>query len=226
MQRGRKMRMAVAATAVIMFPLMALGQKNRESLSNPELFLTPDKVYSRIGKNLSQRYEPELLSLASKVNQSFKPDRFELLDVLQTRSGGIGFWINPNMLVPDARYLAIAARINIRLPYFPDSEWGRVGDGLDAFGKDLIKLAGESLAEIQDPSVKGAVIVMIYSKAELNDPAYWDQAEAIVLFVPRNTLDTFNAHRLSVAKMFDQSDMYVFKGPQEIQFMLNEFLHG
>ena len=224
--KWNKIEWIVAVAAVIMFPLAVLGQKTGQNAQNPELYLTPDSAYSRTGKNLAARFHSELLSMASKVNQEFKPDRFELLDINQVKSGGIGFWINPNMLVPDARYLAVAARVNIRLPYFPDSEWGRVGDGLDAFGKDLMQISGFYLDEIQDTSVRGVVIVLIYSKAELNDPAYWDQAEAIAIYIPRNTLNVFNAHRLTVSKLFDQSDIYVFKGPEQLQFLFSEFLHG
>jgi hypothetical protein len=224
--KWNKIKRMVEAAAIMIFPLLVFGQETRQNGLNPELYLTPDSTYSRSGKSLATLFHPELVSLASKINQEIKSDRFELVNSNQSRTGGVGFWSNPNMLVPDAKYLGVAARVNIRLPYFPDSEWGRVGDGLDAFGKDLLKIAGASLEAIPDTSVKGVALVMIYSKADLNDPAYFDQAEAIVIYVPRSTVNVFNAHRLTVAKMFDQSDIYVFKGPQEIQFMFSEFLHG
>lgn len=221
-----KIKWVVAATAVMILPLSVFGQKPGPNVMDPELFMTPDPAYTRIGKRLAVRYRPELDSMAARINREIKPERFEILKVTQTPMAGIGFWTNPSVLAPDVRYLAVAARVNIKLTYFPDNVWGRVGDALDAFGKDLLYIMGSCLSGIEDNSVRGVVLVLIFSRAELNDPEYFNQAEALMIYVPRATLNVFNSHRLSVAKLFDQSELYLFQGPEQIQFMLSELLHG
>jgi hypothetical protein len=216
-------RIAVSLTglALILGPIVLAAERPR-----PELYLTPLEQYSRIGRALAIRFEPQLAAMPMRIVQEIRSDRFELIDVNRSPMGGAGFWINPGVLVPEYRYLGVAARVNVKLVYFPDNNWGRVGDALDAFGKDMLRIAGDSLGEINDNSVRGVVMVIIYSKLELDDPQYWDQAEAAVFFIPRAPLARFNANRMTFQELFDQSDIYIFRGADEINILFTQFLNG
>jgi len=216
-----KMAVKMVMTAMILLPLAAPAEKPK-----PEIYLTPLDQYSRMGKGLALRHEQELVSMAFRVNEEIQSDRFEMLDLSRSPMGGIGFWSNPSVLVPEPRYLAAMARVNVKLIYFPDNNWGRVGDALDAFGKELLRILGETVEEINDNQVRGAVMVLVYSKDELSDPQYWTHAEAAVFFIPREALKKFNTHRMTFQELFDLSDIYVFKGPEEIEILLTQFISG
>jgi hypothetical protein len=129
-------------------------------------------------------------------------------------------------LTPSIRFLGVTARVNILLTYFPDTDGGRLADAMDAFGKDLLVILGSTLSSMQDLSVRGAVLILIYSKAKLSDPNYYDQAEAVAIFIPRETLQQFNSFRIRFDTLFSQSEIFSFKGRSEIQTMFNEFMKG
>jgi len=216
-----KIAVKMVMTALILIPLAALAEK-----PGPEIYLTPLDQYSRMGRGLALRHEQELCSMALRIGEEIRSERFEVLDLSRSPLGGIGFWSNPSVLVPEPRYLAAMARVNVRLVYFPDNNWGRVGDALDAFGKDLLRILGETVEEINDNQVRGAVMVLVYSKEELGSPDYWSRAEAAVFFIPRPALKKFNSNRMTFQELFDLSDIYVFKGPEEIDILFNQFLKG
>jgi len=206
--------------------LLWLSPKISAQEIDPYFYLTPLKNYSRIGKSLAIRYEAQLWELANNILSQIPSERFKLFDQQESPMAGVGFWLNPEIFVPEARFLGVCARVNIKLNYFPDNQWGRFLDAMDAFGKDLLRLQGEALNNILDHSVKGAVLVLIYSKAELNDPRYYEQAEAMVLFIPREVLKKFNRFQIRYSQLFEQSTIYYFQGPHQIQVLLNEFIRG
>jgi len=193
---------------------------------DPYFYLTPLENYSRIGKSLAIRYEAQLWELANNILSELSSERFKLFDQSESPMAGVGFWLNPDILDPQARFLGVCARVNIKLNYFPDNQWGRFSDAMDAFGKDLLRLQGEVLDKIPEQSVKGAVLVLIYSKAELKDPRYYEQAEAMVLFIPREVLKKFNRFQIRYSQLFEQSTIYYFQGPHQIQVLLNDFIRG
>jgi len=212
---------------MLIFPMLVLAE-NPPAKDNfdPSLCLTPLSSYTRIGKSLAVLYQPELLAMLEQIHREIKSDRFEIMDLNHSPVGGAGFWIHPRVLAPSTRFLGIAARINIQLPYFPDSGPGRLTDALDAFGKDLFKILGDALLKMPDNSIKGVIVVLIYSKAELTDPKYFEQAEAGVVYISRESLRKFNSFQLTYQKLFDQSEFYFFHGQDQIQVLLNDFLRG
>jgi len=193
---------------------------------NPNLYITPALKYSVLGKGLALMYEPQLVSMATRINQEMKSDRFELIDLNTSPMGSIGLFSSPSSLTPSIRFLGVTARVNILLTYFPDTDGGRLADAMDAFGKDLLVILGSTLSSMQDLSVRGAVLILIYSKAKLSDPNYYDQAEAVAIFIPRETLQQFNSFRIRFDTLFSQSEIFSFKGRSEIQTMFNEFMKG
>jgi len=219
--KWHKMAVKMLASAASLLSFAAVAQTPKA-----ELYLTPLDQYSRIGRSLAIRHGTELAAILSQVTGEIRSNRFELINLDQSPMAGIGFWANPGVLAPEARYLGLAARMNVRLIYFPDNNWGRPGDALDAFGKDLLRILNDSLSMINDNSVRGAVMVLVYSKAGLGDPLYWERAEAAVFYIPREPLRKFNLNRMTFQQLFDQSDIYVFKGPEQIQILFNEFLGG
>jgi len=214
------------AIIILTLPHALLSQKSDQNEFCPEAFITPLPNYSSLGKALAMRYEPELILMALRAKQELKTDRIELLDWCQSPSASIGFRTDPYLLAADARFLSLSARVNIKLHYFPDNDWGRMGDAIDAFGKDLLKVLGRSLDSIPENSVRGVALVLIYSKQELNDPGYYDYAEALVIFIPRDTLKKFNSCKLTLNRLLEDSDIYAFKGSNQIQLMLTDFLRG
>lgn len=188
--------------------------------------LIAQNSYSPVGRNLITQYQREIFNLAQKANQIFPWTRFELLDLSQSPMGAVGFWVNPIGQISEERFLGLCARVNIKLNYFPDNQWGRLADALDAFGKDLLRILGEELENIPDPKVKGAVLVLIYSKKELWEPNYFNHAEAIAIYIPRNSLKKFNSFLLTYNLLFSQAEYYYFQGAYQIRFLLNEFLKG
>jgi len=215
----------IIALALAVFSSLGWSE-DRDKNIDPAVYLSPPASYSRIGKSLVIRYEGALKELALKINEQIPSERFELFTSDQAPMGGVGFWINPGLFIPEARFLGVCARVNIKLTYFPDTQWGRLNDALDAFGKDLLRIMGEELKMIPDGAVKGVVLVLIYSKAELSDPHYYEQAEATVIFIPREVLEKFNNFQLTYAKLFDRSVMYYFQGARQIEVLLNEFIRG
>jgi len=209
------------------FPIIAWAENpQNDDNFNPYLYLAPGSNYSRMGKSLAQRYEPEMISMIGRIHREIKSDRFEMMDLNQSPAGGVGFWINPEILARDSRFLGVIAKVNIKLPYFPDSDAGRICDALDAFGKDLFIIIEETLDQIPDNSVKGAVVILIYSKSRLEDPNFMDQAEISVMFISREDLKKYNHHQLSLQKLFDRVDFYYFHTQDQIRFFFKYFLHG
>jgi len=206
-------------------PLFALAQ-SKEKLPDPGAYLVPLDNYSKAGKALAARYQPELISMAVRTNRELKSGRFQLLDANHSPSAGVGFYLDPRTNSDESRYLGMVARVNVKLTYWPDNDWGRLGDALDAFGKDLLKVLGSGLDNVHDRSIEGAMLVLIYSKADLDDPDYYNQAEAMVIFIPRDVLKNFNSYRLTFNQMFFKSDVYYFQSAEQIQVLTDVFLRG
>jgi len=219
-------RTRVIGTIIIMYPLLTLAGQAMDQMFNPTLYITPTLKYSVIGKGLALMYEPQMISMVTRINQEIKSDRFEMIDTSRSPMASIGFFSSPTSLTPTARFLGVTARVNISLTYFPDNDAGRLGDAMDAFGKDLLNILGGTLGAMQDLGVRGAVLILIYSKAQLNDPDYFNQAEAIVMFIPRDALQQFNSFKIRFDKLFEQCEFFSFKGQDQIQILFNEFLSG
>jgi len=220
------MKSVVGMIALILAQTVLAREQEIQNGFNPELYLMPFSSYTRFGRSLAQMYQPELVSMVLAIKNEIKSGRFELMDLNHSPKGGAGFWTNPAVFSPHLRYLGVIARVNIRLPYFPDSTPGRMTDALDAFGKDLFRIMGNTLDKIPDSSIKGIVLIIIYSKAELNDPKFYEQAEALVVFISRDDLKKYNSFRISLQKLFDRSDYYYFYGQEQINILLNEFIRG
>ncbi len=222
----KRLKLVFLIAFVLIFTSDSLGRKKEKPKKfNPNLYLTPALRYSLVGKGLALRYEPQLVSMAVQINDELACDRFELVNTSLSPMASIGFFASPT-LGASIRFLGVIARVNIKLTYFPDTDAGRLGSALDAFGKDLLRILGNTLSNIPDPSVRGAVLILIYSKAQLSDPNYFQQAEAVVIFISREVLAEFNAFRIRFNQLFNMSEIYSFKGEHQIQIMLNEFLQG
>jgi hypothetical protein len=215
-------------TIILMTVSQPAFTQEESKKTNPANYLSPPIKYSLIGKNEALIYQPQLLSLAGRIDREIvKKNRFELLNQDQAPMAGLGFWVSPaSFPASDAHYLGIAVRVNIKLDYFNNDEWGRLNDALDAFGKDLFKIAETTLAQVPDPSIKGVELVVIYSRSELESPDYMDNAEATVIFISRENLQNFNNYHLTLGRLFDLSNYYYFRGRYQIQMMLNEFVRG
>jgi hypothetical protein len=215
-------RLVLIITLAILFPYIpsAGGPDN----FNPNLYVTPTLKYSIVGKGLALMYEPQLQSMAARINKDMKNPRFELIDVNRSTMGSIGFFASPSSATPTARYLGVTARVKINLTYFPDTEAGRLSDAMDAFGKDLLGILGQTLSGMQ--GVNGVVVIIIYGKLDLKDPMYWSDAEAMAIFIPTAPLQEFNGLRLRFSQLYDQSEMFMFRGEDQIQNLLKNFIKG
>jgi len=224
--RIARLKRLVVLAIIIVVPFISFGGRTGDSSFNPSLFVTPALKYSLIGKGLGLAYEPQLYSMATRIHQEMKSNRFELLDVNRSPMASIGFFANPSETTPTIRFLGVTARVNIKLNYFPDTDGGRLSDAMDAFGKDLLVILGDTLATVQDIGVRGAVLILIYSKADLSDPNYYNDAEAVAVFIPKDTLQQFNSYKIRFNQLFDMSEMFVFKGSDQIQTLFSEFMQG
>ena len=220
-----RIKIVLIITLVIFFPFIPSAGGPNDNF-NPNLYITPTLKYSIIGKGLALMYEPQLLSMAARINKDMKSNRFELIDVNHSPMGSIGFFSNPASAEPSIRYLGVTARVKINLTYFPDTDAGRLSDAMDAFGKDLLGILGDTLGGMQEIGVRGVVVILIYSKVSLNDPNYYKDAEAVVLFIPKESLKEFNSLRLRFSQLYDQSEMFMYKGDDQIQYMFDDFMKG
>jgi len=218
-------RTVITVALVIFFPYIPSAGGPNDNF-NPNLYITPTLKYSIVGKGLALMYEPQLLSMAARINKDMKSNRFELIDVNRSPMGSIGFFASPSSSNPTARYLGVTARVNIKLTYFSDSDAGRLSDAMDAFGKDLLGILGQTLSGMQEIGVNGVVLIIIYGKLDLKDPNYWTDAEAMAIFIPKGPLQEFNGLRLRFSQLYDQSEMFMFKGDDQIQNMFKDFMKG
>ena len=148
-------RTRVIGTILIMYPLLTLAGQALNQAFNPSLFLTPTLNYSVVGKGLALMYSPQMVSMATRINQEIKSDRFEMIDTSHSPMASIGFFSSPTSLTPTARFLGVTAAVNVSLTYFPDTDSGRLGDAMDAFGKDLLTILGGTLGTVQDIGIRG-----------------------------------------------------------------------
>jgi hypothetical protein len=222
-----RLKIAALAAIVVVAPFISFGgNPGSDSSFNPNLFVTPALKYSVIGKGLGLMFQPQLYSMAMRIHQEMKSNRFELMDINHSPMASIGLFADPSETSPTVRYLGVTARVNIKLNVFPDTDSGRLSSAMDAFGKDLLVILGDTLTNVQDVGIRGVVLVLIYSKLDLSDPNYYNDAEAVAIFIPRDTLKEFNAFRIRFNQLFDMSEMFMFKGNDQIQTLLNEFLQG
>ncbi len=226
----RQLGKEVSTTAILVVMALATATQAQsepaKGSQNPSLYLTPAYLYSGTGKDLAQKYQPELAAMVGRIQHELKSERFEIMDLSHTPLGGVGLWSNPQMPDPEARYLGVVAKINIRLPYFPDTEPGRMTDALDTFGLDLFRIMDQTLEQIPDPSVKGVAVVLVYSKSDLDDPKFYDQAETATVFISRERLREFNTYQMTLQKLFDQSIGYYFSGQEARQIIFNYLLRA
>jgi len=221
-----RFKIAVLAAIVVIAPFISFGGRPGSDSFDPGLFVTPALKYSVMGKGLGLMYEPQLLSMTRRVHEEVQSNRFELLDINRSPMASIGFFQNPSDASPTIRFLGLTARVKINLTYFPDTDGGRLSDAMDAFGKDLLTIQAQTLGSVQEVGVRGVVLVLIYGKRELADPEYYTDAEAIAVFIPKEVLEQFNAYKIRFNQLFEMSEMFVFKGNEQIQTLLGEFLRG
>ena len=164
---------------------------------------------------------PAFSRLQSACAAKFPADGFRFLTTAESSFGGIGFWPNPVNFGSPSRFLGVGARLQVPPPSsgrsFPDTDTGRILTILDAYGKDTITLMAKELTGMNDPQIAGGVIIFIYGKRPLSDPAFESDAEALGLFIPRQTLIAFAELRMTVQTLFSQSEMLpIFKGAEQI----------
>jgi hypothetical protein len=218
-----RVRIVITISLVVFFPYIPSAGGPNDNF-NPNLYITPTLKYSIIGKGLALMYEPQLLSMAARINKDMRSPRFELIDVNRSPMGSIGFFASPSSATPTARYLGVTARVNIKLTYFSDTDAGRLSDAMDAFGKDLLGILGQTMGGMQ--GVNGVVLILVYSKLDLKDPNYWTDADAMAIFIPAGPLQEFNGLRLRFSQLYDQSEMFMFKGDDQINNLFKDFMKG
>lgn len=210
---------------VIFFPYIPSAGGPNDNF-DPALYLTPTLKYSMIGKGMALMYEPQLVSMAARINKEMRSSRFELIDVNHSPMGSIGFFESPSSQSPTQRYLAVTARVKINLKYFPDTDAGRLSDAMDAFGKDLLGITGNTLSGMKEVGVRGVAVIIIYNKIDLSDPDYYKDCESVAIFIPRELLNEFNSFRLKFSQLYDQSEMFMFKGEGQMSTLFDQLMKG
>jgi hypothetical protein len=210
--RGGKIRWLVLIAAAVPILLLAQGGE----------VVTPAGAYTDPGwRQKAASFGGNLTRIQSEIGAKFQPGAFQLLNTGESSAGGIGLWPNPVNFGQPARYLGVFARVQLPPPStgrsFPDTESGRILTVMDTYGKETIGMMARELASMSDPQLAGGALIFIYCKRPPTDPAFEQEAEALALFVPRQTLTAFAELRMTIQTLFSQSEtLPIFSGADQI----------
>lgn len=160
-----------------------------------------------------------------QATRKFPDSNFRLLSTSESAVGGVGFWMNPAQFGNPDRYLGLFARVSVPAdhPFRPDQQ-GRVQAIMDRYGKEAIAALAHELGQIPDPAVKGGALIFIFAPGPVNNPGFNGNAEAMVLFVGKQNLATFAEYRMTLQALFNQSDLFLFQGADQIQTLTQYFI--
>jgi len=173
-------------------------------------------------KKLAKKYNSKLRSLQSSLSGRFGRGRYRLMTTGETNVGGIGFWKNPAGY--DDRYVCAFARVQMpRSSMFPDTKSGRVLTVMDAYGKDSIYKLANTLRSVDD--AEGAAVIFIYGNGNPGDPSFDNSAEAMGLFMPRDSVLRFANLQMTIRALFSSStQLPVLKGGSQIRSLKSGML--
>lgn len=183
--------------------------------------ITPAGSYSDSEwKALAGKHAGNLQSFQRGIQGKFSGRPAKLLTTDESSIGGIGFFPNPLSYGEKPRYLGMFARV--RLPAsspFPDTDTGRVLSMMDVYGKDCIYTMASELKKMNDPMIKGGALVVIYGKnGDVNSAAFDQNAEALVMYIPRDSVMRFANLEMTIQSLFQSSkQLPIFKGGAQIE---------
>jgi len=173
-------------------------------------------------KEMAEKHGKRLVEIKKRLPAGYGPGRMHLLTTAESAVGGVGFWGNPTRFGSPQRYLGIFARVQCPEPSsgrpFPDTQTGRVMAIMDAYGKHAIKVTADELEKMPDQQIAGAVMIFIYAKKPVTDPGFEENAEALALFMPRQSVKQFAALRMTIHTLFSSSQMLpIFQGAEQME---------
>ncbi|OGP60007.1 MAG: hypothetical protein A2V67_00895 [Deltaproteobacteria bacterium RBG_13_61_14] len=206
------------ALAIIIYP------QAYSTTSVPEV-ITPVSLYSNVRmKSVAALYRLNQEHVV-KAAEQFPPDSFRLLTTAESSVGGVGFWMNPAQFGNPDRYLGVFAKVVVpgNTPFRNDQP-GRVAAVMDRYGKPALEALAKELSMIPDPGIKGGALIFVFSREPLSSPSFFDNAEAMVLYIPKPDLITFSQYRLTLQALFNQSDLFMFEGADQMQTLTRLFI--
>jgi hypothetical protein len=223
MRTSKRRLLAVIITAIVLTIFVPASIPVR---AQSGAVITPPASYSNPAwSSLATKYQANLGAVQSGLTSKFASRPYRLLSVGESNVGGIGLWASP-LDSPDKRYLAVFARGKLPASSpFPDTDSGRVLQIMDYFGKDTIYIIASQLKTMPEPQIAGAAVILIYGKADINDPAFDQNGEAIAIFIPRSSVMSFANLQMTIQSLFSSSAvMPVFKGGADINELKTSIL--
>jgi hypothetical protein len=212
MTRTALAALMVAGAAV---PLLLWAQQGQ--------VITPLSAYSDPGwRGKAGTCQGQFARMQSELGGKLQAGQYQLLTTAESSVGGIGLWPNPVNFDSPARYFAVFMRVQVPPPStgraFPDTQTGRVMMIMDAYGKATISVLSTQLKSVNDPQVAGGAMIFIYGKKPVTDPSFEQSAEAIALFMKKDSVIAFAELRMTLQTLFSQSEMLpILEGQDQIQ---------
>lgn len=172
-------------------------------------------------QQLAGKYRANLERTHKDIAGSYRADQVHFLVAGESTVGGVGFWASPFVFGDPNRYLCVFARVRCPDPSsgrpFPDTQVGRIMTIMDAYGKNSIGVLARELKSMPDPQIVGAAMIFIYDRKPVTDPGFEQNAEAMAIFMPRDSVLRFAELRMTLQSLFSQSEMLpVFQGAEQI----------
>ncbi len=215
---GRHLKL-ISALAVVFVPLLISGQ-----------VITPQGSYSSPEwRGKAEKHHSNLERIKKDLTGKYAKDELQLVELNESPSGGIGFWSNPGGTSPEARYLSVFVKTRIPpptngRPFNQETQTGRLLTIWDAYGKHIMKLFAKELDKMNDGSVKGGALVIVYSKKSPGASDFATGSEGFALFVPENVVQSYARHRMTNQSLFSQSQMFgILEGEEQVSALNNLF---
>ncbi len=215
---GRFIKLLFGLT-VFLAPLFISGQ-----------VITPADSYSSPDwREKARKYEASLVRVQKDLAGTYSSNELQLADVKESQAGGIGFWPNPGGTSPDARYLCVFIKTMIPpqttgRPFNQQTRNGRLLAVWDAYGKHIVGLFDKELEKIDDGSVKGGALVIIYSKKSPQAEDFCASCEGFALFMPSGVVKSYAAHRMTNQSLFQKSRMFgILEGRDQVSALYTLF---
>jgi hypothetical protein len=215
---GRYLKL-IAALAVVFVPVLISGQ-----------VITPHGSYSSPQwSDKAKKYHSNLDRIKKDLTGKYGKDELQLVELNESQSGGIGFWSNPGGTSPDARYLSVFVKTRIPpptngRPFNQETRTGRLLTIWDAYGKHIMKLFADELDKMNDGSLKGGALVIVYSKKSPGASDFATGSEGFALFVPESVVKSYARHRMTNQSLFSQSQMFgILEGEEQVSALYSLF---